>query len=73
MSMLFYSASAEKKIATYLDQYAKIVLEGDGGNSYKRTMLNDMAHIALRQIMLDNDETTGYSALKAEIKREQEA
>lgn len=64
MSMLYYSPLAEKKIATYLDMFADKALGGEPEN------FDQAAHRALRQIMLDNDETTGYSALKAEIRAE---
>ena len=68
MSLLFYSAAAEKKVATYLDMLAEKTL----GAAVTPEAFDHAAHRALHQIMLDNDDTTGYSATKAEIKAEKE-
>ena len=69
MKLLYYSSSAEKKFAIYLDMLANKAL----GGAYTPEMFDHMAHQALRQIMLDNDEETGYSTTKAEIKMELES
>ena len=71
MSTLVYSASAKKAIARYLTTYAQNELSG--GSPYLGLHLNVFALAALKQIMQDNGEVTGYSATLAEIKLEKEA
>ena len=71
MSTLVYSAAAEKSIARYLDMHAQIELSGY--NPQLTVYFNRFAHVVIKQIMLDNDEATGYSATLAEIKLEKEA
>ena len=71
MTTLVYSVPAEQAIARYLVIYKQMELSGY--SPYLNRNLNSFAYAALKQIMQDNGEATGYSATLAEIKLEKEA
>ena len=68
---LVYSDAADKHVASWLDCYAKMKLEGH--NHHTAALQETYAMWFIQQIMIDNPVATNYAATVAEVKRELES